>query len=385
MKNIKLLIEEILDSTGKPYAAVVDSRKNLQSSDSGFCLHNPSIKPFAFDNEVNMAILISFVFYTIAKKWMDVKFRFDSFLMWVITTDKKAQKNPLTTDWKYDKGAYFADENVPAPFTGPSNIYIKSLWQKKKMIYDKIIAIYNPKSDKKLSDEDYLNKAIEIWYVLINNISGLGPTKAAFCVQLMMGKLGCIDSINSAVYKAVAPEDLFTKKENEDKEIELKMKTAKKNPETKELDKSGYKIANAYIEFINYLEKAASMDISKNLWDVWCDIVAQKLNYAGGKIERTPIGITLPDGSISKVMPYQKDKKSTELINKYIGMLGGKVDARDVSRDHSDIIVKSRERIGESFKDFVNEACWKNYKQEGMKKKGKRMVPNCVPKKKKKK
>lgn len=37
-----------------------------------------------------------------------------------------------------------------------------------------------------------------------------------------------------------------------------------------------------------------------------------------------------------------------------------------------------------SFKDFVNEACWKNYKQEGMKKKGKRMVPNCVPKKKKK-
>lgn len=33
----------------------------------------------------------------------------------------------------------------------------------------------------------------------------------------------------------------------------------------------------------------------------------------------------------------------------------------------------------------ILEACWKNYKQEGMKKKGKRMVPNCVPKKKKKK
>lgn len=26
------------------------------------------------------------------------------------------------------------------------------------------------------------------------------------------------------------------------------------------------------------------------------------------------------------------------------------------------------------------EACWKNYKQVGMKKKGKKMVPNCVPK-----
>lgn len=36
-------------------------------------------------------------------------------------------------------------------------------------------------------------------------------------------------------------------------------------------------------------------------------------------------------------------------------------------------------------KNVLTEACWKNYKQEGMKKKGKRMVPNCVPKKKKKK
>ena len=29
----------------------------------------------------------------------------------------------------------------------------------------------------------------------------------------------------------------------------------------------------------------------------------------------------------------------------------------------------------------TNEACWKNYKQIGMKKKGKKLVPNCVPKK----
>jgi hypothetical protein len=35
--------------------------------------------------------------------------------------------------------------------------------------------------------------------------------------------------------------------------------------------------------------------------------------------------------------------------------------------------------------NVLSEACWKNYKQEGMKKKGKIMVPNCVPKKKKKK
>jgi hypothetical protein len=37
--------------------------------------------------------------------------------------------------------------------------------------------------------------------------------------------------------------------------------------------------------------------------------------------------------------------------------------------------------------NFLNilEACWKNYEQIGMKKKGNKTVPNCVPKKKKKK
>ena len=35
-----------------------------------------------------------------------------------------------------------------------------------------------------------------------------------------------------------------------------------------------------------------------------------------------------------------------------------------------------------SFKQFISEdkdPCWKNYKQIGMKKKGSKMVPNCVP------
>ena len=30
-------------------------------------------------------------------------------------------------------------------------------------------------------------------------------------------------------------------------------------------------------------------------------------------------------------------------------------------------------------KEILNEACWTGYKQVGMKKKGDRQVPNCVP------
>lgn len=33
----------------------------------------------------------------------------------------------------------------------------------------------------------------------------------------------------------------------------------------------------------------------------------------------------------------------------------------------------------QSFKKYIEEKCWVGYKQQGMKKKGKRLVPNCVP------
>lgn len=35
--------------------------------------------------------------------------------------------------------------------------------------------------------------------------------------------------------------------------------------------------------------------------------------------------------------------------------------------------------IKEEFQNVLEEACWEGYKQVGMKKKGSRMVPNCVP------
>jgi hypothetical protein len=38
------------------------------------------------------------------------------------------------------------------------------------------------------------------------------------------------------------------------------------------------------------------------------------------------------------------------------------------------------EKILEEQKNTVTEACWKKYKQVGMKKKGKKKVPNCIKK-----
>jgi len=40
-------------------------------------------------------------------------------------------------------------------------------------------------------------------------------------------------------------------------------------------------------------------------------------------------------------------------------------------------------RFDKQIENILKETCWKNYKQVGMKKKRKKMVPNCVLKKKK--
>lgn len=44
-------------------------------------------------------------------------------------------------------------------------------------------------------------------------------------------------------------------------------------------------------------------------------------------------------------------------------------------------IQAAQQQVGDSSElEPINEACWKKYKQVGMKKKGKKTVPNCVPK-----
>lgn len=45
--------------------------------------------------------------------------------------------------------------------------------------------------------ENYLNmSAMDFYYYLVDAVPGLGPTKAAFVVQMAYGELGCIDSVN---------------------------------------------------------------------------------------------------------------------------------------------------------------------------------------------
>ena len=73
------------------------------------------------------------------------------------------------------------------------------------------------------------------------------------------------------------------------------------------------------------------------------------------------------------------------IIQKKMNMVG-KISRRllpKVRRAEMERLKRSRsskkESFDQSFENYLAEACWDGYKQEGLKKKGKRMVPNCVP------
>ena len=374
--NLKLLIEEILDATGKPYAAIVDSEKVKPDSESSFCIYQPEIKKFAMTDADSMAILISFVFFTMQKEWFEVEYAWDEFMRWVLVNHKKQLKNPSMEWVDYDNDAlWYGMQNA----TGPKGRFLKTVWKNKDRNYNDIMQIFN--SNPTNTQEEMLDVSVKVWYRLLK-IDGLGPVKAAFTVQLMLGQLGCIDSINSIVYEPLAPAELFTRSKTKAGDLKLSISAPKENGE---LNAKGKKVAAGYIEFLKALQQVMKGPISKVLWDVWCDIVAEKIKHSGAHSERSPIGITLPDGKIQSINPYAISSKNEKSIRQYKER-NPNVTGVDIGRKHSKLLTRLRKTIGESFKQFFTEACWKNYKQEGMKKKkGKRMVPNCVPKKKKKK
>ena len=72
----------------------------------------------------------------------------------------------------------------------------------------------------------------------------------------------------------------------------------------------------------------------------------------------------------------KKDKKGNSYTPHYGSKEDGHKSAGVVSGRYVHI---GEDAVDISFEDMVEEACWKGYKQIGMKKKGGKQVPNCVP------
>jgi hypothetical protein len=74
---------------------------------------------------------------------------------------------------------------------------------------------------------------------------------------------------------------------------------------------------------------------------------------------------------------FQVDLK--HLLQKHIVDDGEDIEEIDALSEDEEYCPKCADKLRESIKKEIAE-CWKTYKQVGMKKKGNKMVPNCVPK-----
>lgn len=300
-KKYKDLLEEVLDPTGKPISSM-SIGKIRKPEESGFCEHNPEVRKFAQRNPVQMFIVLSFVFFTMQKEWYAVVNYFESFIKWLfekaIPKDDWSYANEPFTRFPNLLGAGKKEEikeikkktgdtqySVGKEIIKPEELkfvrlygegearYIAKIWKNKERIYDYI-----------MSNLEYPEK---IFIFLTEEIQGLGGVKAAFCTQLILGKFGCIDSINQRVYSNL-------------------IKTKYSNVFTPEGSvKPSVKAKEGYLGFLKDLEDMFQQDISQTLWDDWCEIVDLKILNANESGENKKVTINLKNGETVEISPYK--------------------------------------------------------------------------------
>jgi len=308
------------------------ARKRSADS-SGFCLHNPKINNFAKSNSTNMFIVFAFVFYTIQKQWPLVTQTFPLFLKWVF--EQAVEKD----DWDYSKQSFAKFPNLMGanksyPYQAR---YLAELWKKKNEIYSGIMSL--------MKNNDATSE-YEIFKYIFTNVGGLGIVKAAFASQLILGKFGCIVRINTAVYKSMINKDIetkgvksaFTLKPRKSREGKI-ITDDEGKPVMDPVLKSSILGLKGYIAFLQTLEELYGDNVSKILWDDWCEIVDKKVARSNGGEE---ISISLNDKEF-KIKPYRRMSHFSDLLDKEKENLSSDPESSGigVSKGHLDAITSS--------------------------------------------
>ena len=166
------------------------------------------------------------------------------------------------SNWNYEHKPFHKFANLLAPSNDPQYAnasYLQELWPKKNEIYSNIMAL-DKSSSSSLSD----SSEFEIYKYIINNIRGLALAKAAFATQLILGKFGCIDSVNTAAYDALIRKDIEQK--GDKSAFTLQTRKVKKRPV---LDAEGKEIQDAVIKKASGVSMRGYIDFLKALQDLY--------------------------------------------------------------------------------------------------------------------
>jgi len=313
MRRFNKLYKELMEVWSPEYKIQIPKK----DKDSGFCEYNPKINKFSFESPDKMFIVVAFVMFTMQTSWYNVVEQFPEFIKWFF---ENALKNKKIVSNINPPGTGHMIMSPKKSVGGPSDklSYVFEAWTNRKKIYDKL--------------GEYRNDPVEMYIWILENIKGLGMPKAGFLVQLITGRLGCVDSINSKIYGT-----------------EIKTGVSGNLRSTGNMEK-----------IINYI--TFSDPISKILWDDWCEIVARKTDFnlpdPGSKGKQKPenMNITTIDKNDNRVKqtPYFRNRGNTEKLKREIKRLGldkklGKGNIhKKISADHFNLL-KDTEKYLESF------------------------------------
>ena len=259
---------------------------------SGFCKYNPQINEWVKESPENLAETILFVYATQRTDWPTVMQFFPHLMEWINLEDantdaanpagwssprnrkmREVYPNNKSSDLvgsgtgfgspkaylisrdllKHEHYREMSIEELVNISNGvskvsavPSTKTYFELWARRQKVYEDMIG---PLKSSETNPLDVM--------AIFLSIKGLGLAKAGFATQMVTGKLGCVDSINSRMFYG---DDI-----------------------PKVLSRSKPKDLRAFAkEYMNVLNELADIGYdSQRLWDFWTKIVAFQINHPG--------------------------------------------------------------------------------------------------------
>ena len=271
-------------------STIIINQKDLIDADSSFCVYNPQINTFAKQNPDNMFFVMGLVVGTIGISWVQFRNLYPVYASFIKQTD--GNDFPV----EYIVGLDGKKVKVAKWFVKQAPKYMKALWKNRNFIYKNIY-------EKGLIEDEF-----ELYKFLIRYVDGMSTVKSAFAVQLLSGKLGCIDNINADIYgtpvsisdnngQIVRPS--FSKKDGLTTDI---------------LTKKGTSIVKDYIGFLKAIGKVTNSEYSQRLWDDWTQLASAKSLYAD---THRHIRFNMVDGR-SMIMPTYNGASNTPEYTEFI-------------------------------------------------------------------
>lgn len=320
---MKKIVSEFLEKFGKYVVEGAEKEKSPKQQgpaldltadrENYFCLHNTQINKFAQESPESLACVFIFVLTTIRTNWAQVYYSFPKIIA-VLTKHSNIEKiiTDHPTEEKFYKSIIFGFK-VGA---------INSIWENRKSIFNKVKSILDMGDDV---DKDFL-----LYNFIVKNMKGFSAPKGAFAVQLITGRYGCIDSVNTQMYMKHIKGEFNLNKSNIDEKLK------------------------EYVAFLDALKKSTFNLDSAKLWNNWCDIVGHRMFYS------------LPSKSLEIKVKLEKDFGSTidtYTVTKTIAQYQQQfpeVTGKTISAQHAELI--SRDTFKESVEvlqeDYPSDFDW---------------------------